>query len=927
MWCLNKNIESFIYKSKALLFVLGIVYASALFGQNETNYWYFGERSGLYFELQENAQVLFNGNMVATEACATISDIDGNLQFYTNGTNIWDRTHNIMINGVLTGTLGGGVGPGGVTPDTLLNVIIVPIAEQANIYYVFTVSSSTGLSYSVIDMSLNNGLGAVVSKNTRLLTGEGVGKLSAVHHADGKSIWLMTTKANTNDVYTSFYAYKINTDGTIDPPVITDNLSFKGVQKGVMKFSPNGRKVACANYRPMSHNDHLAVFDFNPQVGTVSNRRNLLTSFVFFEVVSAYGVEFSNDSKYLYASLVRQGIYNPGTDDNFEPDTNRNNLLYQYDLSSMNPQEYATSLHEGFSDLTAAGLQLAKNGKIYRALAISGNQGTPFLGVIESPEILGVGANYRHNAVNLSPNQSRLGLPSFIQSYFRTRILAENICLGEPMAFEVDTYAGIIAAVWDFGDGNTSNDIAPKHSYGSGGSYEVTATITINDREITVTKKVRVFHLPELNDNQELVQCDNDTDGISTFNLNNIQSKITDIAQNEALYFYHTRNDALQDVNRIVNPDSYTNSVPNEEIFIRVVNQNDCFAVASFFIRAVFVDLGTIDAMYACDNSDSDPEDQKGIFALGFKKNDIRDDISLSADTRLRFFPTLLDAQTTKNEILERFYTTESTTIWVRAEEPDLTCSGMAPIDLIVNDAPVISINEDYLICQNQPVALSGDSSNDRFEWLDDTGVISTQSALSFSEPGTFTLIAYKTENGIECSNSRTFTINRTDIPVFSNIEVQEVSQNNHTISVAVDGGGAYEFSINGMDYFDASTGTYDFNNIPAGTHTVYVRDVNQCEPTIQEEVNIIGFPSFFTPNNDGINDFWEIKGLDSNAYDEVTVSVFDRYGKLIVILNTANNFRWDGTYKGYLAPQNDYWYEVIYSTGAIDRGHFSLIR
>ncbi|SEQ69725.1 gliding motility-associated C-terminal domain-containing protein [Hyunsoonleella jejuensis] len=921
------RVFSCLRRELLLLFTFSVLNNTThLLAQNNTNHWYFGENAGLLFDFQNDPQVLTDGAMIAQNPCATMSDKDGSLLFYTNGTNIWNRNHNIMVNGALVGTLGTG-GPIITEPNILLNVIIIPVTDNPELYYVFTITTADGLRYSIVDMSQGNGLGEVTVKNRTLLPDGGIGKLTAVHHSDGKSIWLMTTKKNEDDEFTSFYCYKINTNGDIGSPIITNNVFYEGLQEGQMKFSPDGTKLACANYRPQSLNNHLSVFDFNSETGVVSYKRNLLTSFVFFEVVSAFGVEFSNDSKFLYATLIRQGMYVENSNE-FQPETLRKNLLYQYDLSNFNPQQNWFSIHEEINALTAAGLQLAKNGKIYRALTIKDIQGISNLGVVNSPELFEVEANYVNNAINLGSTKSRLGLPTFIQSYFRTRILAENACLGEGIPMEIDTYGEITDAIWDFGDGTTSNIVNPEHVYTTAGNYKVEATITVNNCPITITKDLKIYELPNLIENQELVQCDVDTDGISLFNLNTIKNKITDPLFNGELVFFENKADAELNIQPIVNSESYTNTIPNQEVFVRVTNENGCFEITSFFISAVYVDLGNITEMYACDSSDLNQNDGSGVFPLGFKKQDIRQEVNLSLSTDLKYYPSIEDALTEQNEITARFLTSESTTIWVRAQEENLACSGISFFKLIVNSSPKINIENEYLICGNQPIVLSGDASNDRYEWINiDTGdLISTQRELSLSQQGSYQHVAYKSENGIECSNTFDFKINRTQQPTINNIGVSKISKNTHLVTVQINGRGSYEFSIDDINYYQGQ-GSFSFENIPAGKYTVFVRDVNQCEPTIQEDLYILGYPSFFTPNNDGINDFWTVKGLSGIELETIIVKIYDRFGKMIAYLNKENNYRWDGTYNGFVVPQSDYWYEAIFENGKINRGHFTLKR
>lgn len=107
------------------------------------------------------------------------------------------------------------------------------------------------------------------------------------------------------------------------------------------------------------------------------------------------------------------------------------------------------------------------------------------------------------------------------------------------------------------------------------------------------------------------------------------------------------------------------------------------------------------------------------------------------------------------------------------------------------------------------------------------------------------------------------------------------------------------------------------------------MRDKNKCG--IENiEVFVLGFPKYFTPNNDGSNDTWQIKGLGNDFLNSSSVSVFDRYGKLIKQLN-AKNGSWDGTFNGQQLATSDYWFvvELIENSGNIRtyRGHFSLIR
>ncbi|PZW39507.1 gliding motility-associated-like protein, partial [Mesonia algae] len=68
---------------------------------------------------------------------------------------------------------------------------------------------------------------------------------------------------------------------------------------------------------------------------------------------------------------------------------------------------------------------------------------------------------------------------------------------------------------------------------------------------------------------------------------------------------------------------------------------------------------------------------------------------------------------------------------------------------------------------------------------------------------------------------------------------------------------------------------------------------------------------AFFTPNEDGYNDRWNIQGI-SNQLD-AKIYIFDRYGKLLKQLSPSSE-GWDGTYNGNPMPSNDYWFRVEYT-------------
>ena len=151
-------------------------------------------------------------------------------------------------------------------------------------------------------------------------------------------------------------------------------------------------------------------------------------------------------------------------------------------------------------------------------------------------------------------------------------------------------------------------------------------------------------------------------------------------------------------------------------------------------------------------------------------------------------------------------------------------------------------------------------------------------------------------------------------------MSITDLSDNN-SILVNVSGSGDYEYSIDGEDYQISNV----FYNVASGIYTVYIKDNNGCG-IAEEAISLLGIPNYFTPNNDGYNDYWNIKGVSSTYNSKTTIHIFDRYGKLIKQISPLSK-GWDGTYNGKNAPSSDYWYAISLEDGRTFKGHFSLKR
>ena len=144
-----------------------------------------------------------------------------------------------------------------------------------------------------------------------------------------------------------------------------------------------------------------------------------------------------------------------------------------------------------------------------------------------------------------------------------------------------------------------------------------------------------------------------------------------------------------------------------------------------------------------------------------------------------------------------------------------------------------------------------------------------------------------------------------------------------NSITINVTGTGNYQYSLDNVDGLYQTSNV--FANVTAGIHEVFVKDTNGCG-SIAKAIAVVGVPQFFSPNNDGSNDFWNIKGLNDEFNARSSIYIYNRYGKLLKEINPLDR-GWDGTYNGNNLPSDDYWFTLKLEDGRQASGHFSLKR
>jgi gliding motility-associated-like protein len=251
-----------------------------------------------------------------------------------------------------------------------------------------------------------------------------------------------------------------------------------------------------------------------------------------------------------------------------------------------------------------------------------------------------------------------------------------------------------------------------------------------------------------------------------------------------------------------------------------------------------------------------------------------------------------------------------SATYYVEAFNNGCTNGNRVPVDVFVYTPPVVS-DQEVTKCKSSSVEL--DASLPGMFYLWSTGE-KTQK-ITVLTPGIYSVVVTSPapEN---CSSTKKITVLEYNIPEIDRIDVNET-----TVVIYLKKEEPYfEYSIDGINYQNSNV----FFNVQSGLQAAYVREINLCSNLSQPFIVLIA-PKFFTPNGDTYNDFWGVKGL--NNYPQAEVSIFDRYGKLISVLN-ATKPTWDGMLNTYPLPSDDYWYVLkIDDTKPEKRGHFSLKR
>lgn len=382
--------------------------------------------------------------------------------------------------------------------------------------------------------------------------------------------------------------------------------------------------------------------------------------------------------------------------------------------------------------------------------------------------------------------------------------------------------------------------------------------------------------------------------------------------------------DGTASQNSIVGTHIYANPNVEYEVTATVTTVNDKITVNKKNLVNAKPIISPIVSLEQCEDN------LNGFSTFNLTEADSKISSNFQNET-FTYFKTLPDAQNNTNPINNfSAYTIQivnNDVVYARVSNAN-DCFVVAQINLnIVAQVPKINLDTQVVLCVKEMVAKTIDAglpdstylSDYIFRWKKDGVVIpnADKNELNINEKGIYTV---EVSNSLGCSRTRTVTVIASDIAEIKNVNIEDLSDEK-SIEIIVYETGNYVYSIDGLTYQASNL----FYYVKSGIYTIYVKDLNGCGIT-DKQVSVLGIPKFFTPNGDGFNDYWNIKGANSNFNAKTQILIYNRYGKLIIEISPLKQ-GWDGTLYGNPLPADDYWYHIKLENGSVVKGHFALKR
>jgi gliding motility-associated-like protein len=455
-----------------------------------------------------------------------------------------------------------------------------------------------------------------------------------------------------------------------------------------------------------------------------------------------------------------------------------------------------------------------------------------------------------------------------------------------------------------------------------------TITVSVQNNitgcENTTSFDVIVNPIPQTIPLFTVEECDEDGDGVATFELISVSDQIINGQLDTTVTYHAIEADALSGTNPL-DINVYENTTDNQTIYYRIeFASTSCFSIGEFIINPVEPPLAVPpSSIEACDDGSGSTTIDVSI------ANDEVNGGQL--DTTVVYYLNQTDADNEINGITNDFTFSSNTTLIARVNDDNTDCFSFTTLDIIFNQLPDPNLLDQYILCLdengnlvNGPTVLDTglDNNNFSFEWrLDNNPTAFTTASIQAVEAGDYEVTV--TSNDTGCSIVQRTNVRLAGVP--SDYDVNITSNPFdfvHQVIVSAQGPDLYWYRLDDGPYVNNGT----FNDVSPGPHTVTIAERSGCGELVIP-IFVFGYPDYFTPNSDGIHDTWNIIG--GELLPGTKLYIFDRYGKLIKQLD-VNGPGWDGTYNGQLLPSSDYWFRIEYSFNGQQReatGHFAMKR
>lgn len=243
--------------------------------------------------------------------------------------------------------------------------------------------------------------------------------------------------------------------------------------------------------------------------------------------------------------------------------------------------------------------------------------------------------------------------------------------------------------------------------------------------------------------------------------------------------------------------------------------------------------------------------------------------------------------------------------------------------ELTAIPSPQIDFPLEAYSCGGNPITIGDATPEGDCTYLWDTGA--TTPTIAVGQAGEHQVVITRTIAGHSCVTTASIQVFVSMPPQIMEVQVEDLQKHN-TVTVVMQAEGDYDFQLDGGPIQESNI----FKNVIPGNHQVTITDRNGCG-SVEETITVVGFPKYFSPNGDGVNDRWDIVGMEQ--LDNPILFIFDRYGKLLGQLN-QNSQGWNGSINGKLLPASDYWFKLTYLDDEGNRveakfikNHFALQR